>query len=112
MDGVVHNPDILQVSNEADLSTGVDTINSVEHNVYMEKRAENQEAGYPGTIFSANLHLVYLFVLPQLLSATIAFQYNQSIEMYVFSYFVKLFNRNLFYAGLRFEQLEPTAFRN
>ena len=44
MDGVVHNPDILQVSNEADLSTGVDTINSVEHKVYMEKRAENQEA--------------------------------------------------------------------
>ena len=38
MDGVVHNPDILQVSNEADLSTGV------EHNVYMEKRAENKEA--------------------------------------------------------------------
>ena len=32
--------------------------------------------------------------------------------MYVFTYFVKLFNRNLFYAGLRFEQLEPTAFRN
>ena len=44
MDGVVHNPDILQVSNEADLSTGVDTINSVEHKVYMGKRAENQEA--------------------------------------------------------------------
>ena len=44
MDGVVHNPDILQVSNEADLSTGIDTINSVEHKVYMEKRAENQEA--------------------------------------------------------------------
>ena len=44
MDGVVHNPDILQVSNEADLSKGVDTINSVEHKVYMEKRAENQEA--------------------------------------------------------------------
>ena len=44
MDGVVHNPDILQVSNEADLSMGVDTINSVEHNVYMGKRAENQEA--------------------------------------------------------------------
>ena len=43
MDGVVHNPDILQVSNEADLSMGVDTINSVEHNVNMEKRAENQE---------------------------------------------------------------------
>ena len=60
----------------------VDTINSVEHNVYMEKRVENQEAG---TIFSANLHLVYLFVLPQLLSTTIAFQYNQSIEMYIFS---------------------------
>ena len=45
MDGVVHNPDILQVSNEPDLSTIVNTINSVEHNVYMEKRAENQEAG-------------------------------------------------------------------
>ena len=45
MDGVVHNPDILQVSSEADLSTGVNTINSVEHNVYMEKRVENQEAG-------------------------------------------------------------------
>ena len=45
MDGVVHNPDILQVSNEADLLTGVDTINSVERNVYMEKRPENQEAG-------------------------------------------------------------------
>ena len=44
MDGVVHNPDILQLSNEADLSTGVDTINSVEHKVYMEKRVENQEA--------------------------------------------------------------------
>ena len=44
MDGVVHNPDILQVSNEADLSMGVNTINSVEYNVYMEKRAENQEA--------------------------------------------------------------------
>ena len=44
MDGVVHNPDILQVSNEADLSMGVDTINSVEHNVYMQKMAENQEA--------------------------------------------------------------------
>ena len=44
MDGVVHNPDILQVSNEADLSTGVDTINSVKHKVYMEERAENQEA--------------------------------------------------------------------
>ena len=40
----MHNPDILQVSNEADLSTGVNTINSVEHNVYMEKTAENQEA--------------------------------------------------------------------
>ena len=39
----MHNPDILQVSNEADLLTGVDTINSVEHNVYMEKRVENQE---------------------------------------------------------------------
>ena len=36
MDGVVHNPDILQLSNEADLSTGVNTINSVENNVYME----------------------------------------------------------------------------
>ena len=36
---------ILQVSNEADLSMGVDTINSVEHNVYMEKRVENQEVG-------------------------------------------------------------------
>ena len=44
MDGVVHNPDILQLSNEADVSTGFDTINSVEHKVYMEKRAENQEA--------------------------------------------------------------------
>ena len=44
MDGVVHNPDILQLSNKADLSTGVDTINNVEHKVYMEKRAENQEA--------------------------------------------------------------------
>ena len=40
----MHNPDILQVSNEADLSTGVNTINSVEHKVYMEKRLENQEA--------------------------------------------------------------------
>ena len=30
MDGVVHNPDILQGSNEADLSLGVDSINSVE----------------------------------------------------------------------------------
>ena len=39
----MHNPDILQVSNEADLSTGVDSINSVELKVYMEKRAENQE---------------------------------------------------------------------
>ena len=39
----MHNPDILQLSNEADLLTGVDTINSVEHKVYMEKRAENQE---------------------------------------------------------------------
>ena len=39
----MHNPDILQVSNEADLSMGVNTMNSVEHNVYMEKRAENQE---------------------------------------------------------------------
>ena len=76
------------------------------------KKGGKPRSGYPGTIFSANLHLVYLFVLPQLLSATIAFQYNQSIEMYVFSYFVKLFNRNLFYAGLRFEQLEPIAFRN
>ena len=108
----MHNPDILQVSNEADLSMGVDTINSVEHNVYMDKKGGKPRSGYPGTIFSANLHLVYLFVLPQLLLATIAFQYNQSIEMYVFSYFVKLFNRNLFYAGLRFKQLEPTAFRN
>ena len=53
MDGVVHNPDILQVSNEADLSTGVDTINSVEHKVYMEKRVENQEAD-----------IQVLFVLP------------------------------------------------
>ena len=44
MDGVVHNPDILQLSNEADVSTGFDTINSVEHKVYMEKRVENQEA--------------------------------------------------------------------
>ena len=44
MDGVVHNPDILQVSNEADLLMGVNTINSVEHKVYMEKRVENQEA--------------------------------------------------------------------
>ena len=44
MDGVVHNPDTLQVSNEEDLSMGVDTINSLEHNVYMGKRAENQEA--------------------------------------------------------------------
>ena len=44
MDGVVHNPDNLQVFNEADLSMAVDTINSVEHNVYMGKRAENQEA--------------------------------------------------------------------
>ena len=44
MDGVVHNPDILQVSNEADLSMGVDSINTVEHKVYMEKRVENQEA--------------------------------------------------------------------
>ena len=112
MDGVVHNPDILQVSNEADLSMGVGTINSVEHKVYMEKRAENQEADIQVLFFFANLHLVYLFVLPQLLSATIAFQYNQSMEMYVFSYFVKLFNRNLFYAGLRFKQLKPTAFRN
>ena len=109
MDGGAHNPDILQVSNEADLSMGVDTINSVEHNVYMEKRVENHEAGIQVLFFSANLHLVYLFVLPQLLSTTIAFQYKQSIEIYVFSYFVKLFNRNLFYAGLRFEQLEPTA---
>ena len=25
---------------------------------------------------------------------------------------MKLFNRNLFYAGLRFKQREPTAFRN
>ena len=40
----MHNPDILQVSNEADLLTGVDSINSVEHKVYMEKRVENQEA--------------------------------------------------------------------
>ena len=45
MDGVVHYPDILQVSNDVDLSTGVNTINSVEHNVYMEKRAENQGDG-------------------------------------------------------------------
>ena len=44
MDGVVDNPDILHVSNEADLPMGVKTINSVEHNVYMEKRVENQEA--------------------------------------------------------------------
>ena len=56
MDGGAHNPDILQVSNEADLSMGVDTINSVEHNVYMEKRVENQEAGIQVLIFSANLH--------------------------------------------------------
>ena len=90
MDGVVHNPDILQVSNEADLSTSVNSINSVEHKVYMEKKGGKPRSRYPGTIFSTNLHLVYLFVLPQLLSATIAFQYNQSIEMYVFSYFVKL----------------------
>ena len=51
MDGVVHNPDNLQVSNAEDLSTGVDTMNSVEHNVYMDgmveyhEVAENQEAG-------------------------------------------------------------------
>ena len=44
MDVVVHNPDILQVSNETDLSTGVNTINSVEHKVHMKKRVENQEA--------------------------------------------------------------------
>ena len=44
MDGVVHNPDNLQVSNEEDLSMGVDTMNSVEHNVYMKRAAENQEA--------------------------------------------------------------------
>ena len=43
MDGVVHNPDILQVSNEADLLTGVDTMNSVEHKVYMEKRAQTKK---------------------------------------------------------------------
>ena len=41
----MHNPDNLEVSNEEDLSMGVDTINSVAHNVYMERMAENQEAG-------------------------------------------------------------------
>ena len=40
----MHNPDNLQVSNAEDLSTGVDAMNSVEHNVYMEGMAENQEA--------------------------------------------------------------------
>ena len=40
----MHNHDILQLSDDADLSTGVDTINSVEDKVYMEKRVENQEA--------------------------------------------------------------------
>ena len=45
MDGVGHNPEILQVSNEADLFMGVETINNVEHNVNMEKMAENQEVG-------------------------------------------------------------------
>ena len=39
----MHNPDNLQMSNAEDLSMGVDTMNSVEHNVYMEGTAENQE---------------------------------------------------------------------
>ena len=55
MDGVVHNPDILQVSNEADLSTGVGTINSMEHKVYMKKKGGKPRSGYPGTIFFCQL---------------------------------------------------------
>ena len=40
----MHNSDNLQVSNEEDLLTPVNTINSVEHNVNMDRMAENQEA--------------------------------------------------------------------
>ena len=109
MDGVVHNPDILQLSNEADLLTGFDTINSVEHKVYMEKRAENQEAD-----------IQVLFFLPTYIKGIYLSCHNFFRQQLLFNttnqlkctYFVKLFNRNLFYAGLRFEQLEPTAFRN
>ena len=75
MDGVVHNPDILQVSNEADLSTGVDSINSVEHKVYMEKRAENQEADIQVLFFLPTcIECIYLschnFFRQQLLFST------------------------------------------
>ena len=61
MDGVVHNPDIFQVSNEADLLTGVNTINSVEHNVYMEKRVKNQEVGIQVLFFLPTyIYCIYL----------------------------------------------------
>ena len=51
MGEVEHNPDHLEVSNEVDMSTCVNTINTVKHNVTMERTAENQEADVKVLIF-------------------------------------------------------------
>ena len=72
MDGVVHNPDNLQFSNEEDLLMRVNTVNSVEHNFYMERMAENQEVDVQVLFFlPIYIQCIYL-LLPQLLSTTIA----------------------------------------
>ena len=43
MGEVEHNPHNLEFSNEVDLSTRINTINTVEHDVTTERTAENQE---------------------------------------------------------------------